>query len=244
MTTADVHARAREAAEDVARHAKRLADRLSSRGVTIDIDIHIDRVIINPIEEIEASIHAIITAAEERIMGRLDQLRAAQGDTKRSIGEVATIIEDINGDLSDLLARLANSDPGSQEVMDATAEATEIKESLAAAVAALRTAAGRYTPGQQPPPPPPPGELTITTPTVDPVMADAGAATAVVTFPLPTAQGGTPPVTVTTSPESGTAFPIGTSTVNVSAVDAAGKTATATFTVTVTANAPGGVVEP
>ncbi len=61
-----------------------------------------------------------------------------------------------------------------------------------------------------------------------------GSATSMpVAFPLPTATDNCGSVTVTTSPISGSAFSLGTTTVNVTATDAVGNTSTAAFTVTV-----------
>ena len=55
----------------------------------------------------------------------------------------------------------------------------------------------------------------------------------VVNFPLPTASDNCGIVNVTTSPISGSVFPLGVTTVNVMATDAAGNTANSSFTVTV-----------
>ena len=58
----------------------------------------------------------------------------------------------------------------------------------------------------------------------------------VVNFPLPTATDNcTANPTVTTTPASGSVFPVGTTTVNVTALDGAGNQSTASFTVTVNA---------
>jgi len=76
------------------------------------------------------------------------------------------------------------------------------------------------------------------TPPVITVPADiireaTSAAGAVVTFPLPTATDAYGPVIVTTAPSSGTTFPLGPTTVVITARDAAGNSSTASFTVTV-----------
>lgn len=60
-----------------------------------------------------------------------------------------------------------------------------------------------------------------------------------VTFPIPTATDDSGTATVTTNPLSGTAFPVGTTTVSVTATDPAGNTATGSFTVTVLHNFSG-----
>ena len=62
---------------------------------------------------------------------------------------------------------------------------------------------------------------------------DANQCGAVVTFPTITATDNCPGVTVTTSPTSGSFFPVGTTTVTATATDAHGNTSTCTFTVTV-----------
>ncbi len=76
-------------------------------------------------------------------------------------------------------------------------------------------------------------------PVIDPIAnviatLPPGPSTAMpVTFPLPTATDNCGPVTVTTSPVSGSVFNVGVTTVNVTAVDGNGNTSTASFTVTV-----------
>lgn len=84
-----------------------------------------------------------------------------------------------------------------------------------------------------------------TPPVIDPysniivnLPANSGATSAVVNFPLPTASDNCGGATVTTSPASGSAFPVGTTTVQITATDAAGNQAFGSFTVTV--NAPTG----
>ncbi len=73
---------------------------------------------------------------------------------------------------------------------------------------------------------------TVTCPPNQSVVATG--ATTVVTFPPPTAADNCPGVTVTCNPPSGSAFPVGTSTVTCTATDASGNTSTCTFAVTVT----------
>lgn len=60
-----------------------------------------------------------------------------------------------------------------------------------------------------------------------------------VTFPTPTATDDSGSAIVTTSPASGAVFPVGNTTVDVTATDAAGNTATGSFTVTVWHNFSG-----
>jgi len=163
MTTSDVRHRIREAAESVRAATHRLAQRRGVRGVALSI--HSDRVRVSVGDvAMEARLLAAMTAAKESIMSVLDDLRAAQAATKVLLGDIATVIDTINTDLSDLLARLANSTPGSQEVMDATADANEIRTRMQSAVEALRAAEGRYTPGAEPPVIDPP----VSEPPIDP----------------------------------------------------------------------------
>jgi len=55
------------------------------------------------------------------------------------------------------------------------------------------------------------------------------------TFTVPTASGGTPPITTTCSPASGSMFPVGSMTVSCTATDAQHNTARCTFVLTVVA---------
>ena len=82
--------------------------------------------------------------------------------------------------------------------------------------------------------------LETTPPVIDPianVVADlpqsSSVASVAVTFPLPTAADGCSTPTVTTSPASGSQFPIGTTTVTVTATDGVGNRSVSSFTVTV-----------
>lgn len=90
------------------------------------------------------------------------------------------------------------------------------------------------------------GTLTVnvaketTPPVINPIAdivaelpAKTTATSMAVSFPLPTATDNCPGVMVTTNPVSGSEFNIGTTTVSVTATDAAGNQSTATFTVTV-----------
>lgn len=85
-----------------------------------------------------------------------------------------------------------------------------------------------------------------TPPVLDPITdvvvslpLNSTATSMAVTFPLPTATDDSGTVTVTTNPVSGAVFPVGTTTVNVTATDAAGNTDTGSFTVTVLHNFSG-----
>ncbi len=73
--------------------------------------------------------------------------------------------------------------------------------------------------------------LTVTCPSNITVYATSPAG-AVVTF-SPTTSGGCPPVNVVANPPSGSTFPVGTTTVTVTASDGCGQQAQCTFTVTV-----------
>ena len=74
--------------------------------------------------------------------------------------------------------------------------------------------------------------LTIKCPTIAPVTA-GNATQAVVYYVAPTFSGGTAPVQLRCNPKSGTAFPLGKTTVKCDATDAKGQTASCTTTVTV-----------
>jgi hypothetical protein len=65
------------------------------------------------------------------------------------------------------------------------------------------------------------------------VLPNAGQCTAVVSWTLPTAADNCAGATVSCTPASGSSFPLGTTTVNVTATDAAGNSTTRSFTVTV-----------
>lgn len=83
-------------------------------------------------------------------------------------------------------------------------------------------------------PSPPPAQLIITCPPAQSAVSANGQPVAV-TWPSPTTQGGTPPVQTTCTHASGSAFPVGTTSVGCSATSAAAnQTATCAFQVTVT----------
>ena len=83
-------------------------------------------------------------------------------------------------------------------------------------------------------PPPPPATLSLTCPATANVQSVDGNATNV-SFDQPQAVGGAAPVTTTCSAQSGSAFAIGTSTVNCQAVDSRGQSASCGFIVNVQA---------
>jgi hypothetical protein len=75
-----------------------------------------------------------------------------------------------------------------------------------------------------------PGNITVNN--------DPGQCGAIVNYPSPTVSDNCPDATATCSPEAGTFFPIGTTTVTCTATDTAGNTAKCTFTVTVVDTEP------
>ncbi len=70
-------------------------------------------------------------------------------------------------------------------------------------------------------------------PDSDAVAATPGSTTAIVNFPDPAVTDNCPGVTVVCNPPSGSAFPLGTTTVNCTATDSGGGTASCSFTITV-----------
>jgi acyl-CoA thioesterase-1 len=102
----------------------------------------------------------------------------------------------------------------------------------AAAVALAALCASCSTPSS-PSPPPPAAGLTIACPApVSAQSADGGPVA--VTYSSPVADGGTAPLTTTCVPPSGSAFPLGGSTVTCTARDSAQQSAVCSFAVTVT----------
>lgn len=102
-------------------------------------------------------------------------------------------------------------------------------------ILALAAAAAAAACGDSPTnPSPPPAQLVITCPPAQTAVSATGQPVAV-TWPSPTTQGGTPPVQTTCTHASGSAFPVGTTSVGCSATSAAaGQSATCAFAVTVT----------
>jgi hypothetical protein len=74
---------------------------------------------------------------------------------------------------------------------------------------------------------------TITCPSNLVVSTDTGRSTAVATYSAPTAADDGPTVSVTSTPASGSVFPLGVTTVTSAATDAAGNSVSCSFTVTV-----------
>jgi hypothetical protein len=94
------------------------------------------------------------------------------------------------------------------------------------------TTASSTTPPSQPPPPPAP--LTITCPANQNTTATT-ASGALVSYPAPTASGGTAPISISSSPASGSSFPVGMTTVTAMATDANQQKASCSFMVDVAA---------
>ena len=79
---------------------------------------------------------------------------------------------------------------------------------------------------------------TVTCPSNISVSNAPGQCGAIVNYPTPTASDNCPGVTVSGVPASGSFFPVGTTTVTITATDASGNTGTCTFTVTVNETEP------
>src|SRR5262245_43414401 len=103
-------------------------------------------------------------------------------------------------------------------------------------LAAMATAhcASPNTPSQPPPPPPDPAAVEVSCPASVTIASLRGDPTIAV-YGQPTGASGAPPVTVTCTPPSGEAFPVGMSTVTCKATDARQRSASCTFSITVTA---------
>jgi len=83
-------------------------------------------------------------------------------------------------------------------------------------------------------PSPPPAQLVLTCPPAQRAVSTTGQPVSV-TWQGPTAQGGTPPIQTSCTQASGSAFPVGTTSVGCTAVSAAAsQSASCSFTVTVT----------
>jgi len=83
-------------------------------------------------------------------------------------------------------------------------------------------------------PPPPPATLTIQCPTDQSASATTSSGIAV-SYPAPTASGGTAPISIVSSPASGSVFPVGMTTVTATATDSAQQKVSCTFMVNVSA---------
>ena len=82
------------------------------------------------------------------------------------------------------------------------------------------------------PTPPPVGELSLACPVNQ--MVEVVGTKATVNYPAPQPSGGAPPVNAQCAPLSGSEFPLGTTPVNCTATDNAGRTAVCSFAVQVT----------
>ncbi|HEX7780398.1 MAG TPA: GDSL-type esterase/lipase family protein [Vicinamibacterales bacterium] len=103
------------------------------------------------------------------------------------------------------------------------------------ALAGLGGVSGCAKPPAQPSPPPPPtfGAPELSCPANVTMAVTGGAKT--VSYPLPGLTGGMPPVVLSCSPQPGASFPLGNTTVNCTATDAARLQASCSFQVTLTA---------
>lgn len=115
-----------------------------------------------------------------------------------------------------------------------------VRSGMAAALVSLLigAACSKSPTGPTPPPPPPPPPPVANPPSIACVAGIArstvNAAGLAVTFETPAATDGQGSVSVSCSPESGSTFPIGTTTVNCTATDSLSRTATCSFAVAVT----------
>jgi lysophospholipase L1-like esterase len=107
---------------------------------------------------------------------------------------------------------------------------------VAALALTLMGACKTSTPTEPTPPPvvvvpPPPAAPTLACPSA--VSTSTTGTSTTVTYATPSAEGGQPPVTVTCTPESGSAFPVGSHEVSCTATDALNRTASCVFAVAV-----------
>ena len=114
-----------------------------------------------------------------------------------------------------------------------------VRSGIAAALVSLLVgAACSKTPTAPTPPPPPPPPPVANPPSISCVAGIARSTTSAsgvaVTFDAPAVTDGQGSVSVSCSPESGTAFPVGATTVNCTATDSLNRTATCSFAVAVT----------
>ena len=105
---------------------------------------------------------------------------------------------------------------------------------VVAVVAVLNLYAAGCGGSDGPNPPPTPLPPTVTCPANRQTPASGGQPTPV-NYDVPVAQNGQPPVTVVCAPASGSAFPIGDTSVTCTATDALNQTGTCSFVVSVTA---------
>lgn len=97
-----------------------------------------------------------LVAIEERVIGHLKQgvdimaaldiVRAEIAAAKGKLTALGSTVTEISTDLDDLITRLANGTPGSQEVIDAEAEAKALTAQLDEIGAAASSVAAKHTP--------------------------------------------------------------------------------------------------
>lgn len=108
----------------------------------MEIHIHIERVVIHD----ESLILSALAKTEERITMALEELRTQLAQANDQTNQIATTLTEVATDLDDLIAKLAAGTPGSQEIADATAEATTVTNTLRSTAEALRAVADKHTP--------------------------------------------------------------------------------------------------
>lgn len=111
----------------------------------MEIHIHIERVVIHD-DQVESRILNALAKTEERILMALEELRTQLAQANEQTTTIAATLTEVASDLDDLIAKLAAGTPGSQEIADATAEATTITNSLRSTADALRAVADKHTP--------------------------------------------------------------------------------------------------
>lgn len=87
---------------------------------------------------------AVLIQQGHQIMNQLDDLRAQLAAANTTTNQISTLVTEIASDLDELIAKLAAGAPGSQEVIDATAEATALTARLSETAAALTGVAAKY----------------------------------------------------------------------------------------------------
>lgn len=94
----------------------------------------------------EVLILQAIAQVEERLMAALDDLRTALADSNMQMAQISATLGEVSTDLDDLITKLANGAPGSQEVLDATADAQALRQRLADMATSVRDIAAKHTP--------------------------------------------------------------------------------------------------
>ena len=79
-------------------------------------------------------------------MAALDELRAEIAASNTKAAENGVLLTEIASDIDDLIAKLANGEPGSAEVAEATAEAKALTAKLTETGERMQSTAGKHTP--------------------------------------------------------------------------------------------------